>query len=53
MDDRPTLTVCGAGGAGLAIAADAALKGLAVTLFELPQLAAKLAAAQQDRKSVV
>lgn len=47
MEDRPTLTVCGAGGAGLAIAADAALKGLAVTLFELPQLAAKLAAAQK------
>ena len=30
------LTVCGAGGAGLAIAADSALKGIDVTLFELP-----------------
>ncbi len=36
------LTVCGAGGAGLAIAADSALKGIDVTLFELPQLAEKL-----------
>ena len=36
------LTVCGAGGAGLAIAADNALKGIDVTLFELPQMAEKL-----------
>ncbi|HEX5643490.1 MAG TPA: NAD/NADP octopine/nopaline dehydrogenase family protein [Thermoleophilia bacterium] len=36
------LTVCGAGGAGLAIAADNALKGIDVTLFELPSLAEKL-----------
>ena len=36
------LTVCGAGGAGLAIAADNALKGIDVTLFELPMLAEKL-----------
>lgn len=47
MNDKPRLTVCGAGGAGLAIAADAALKGLAVTLFELPELADKLAAARE------
>jgi len=40
------LTVCGAGAAGLAIAADSALKGLEVTLFELPALAEKLAAAR-------
>jgi opine dehydrogenase len=36
------VTVCGAGGAGMAIAADLALKGLRVRLFELPALAAKL-----------
>lgn len=46
MNDLPRLTVCGAGAAGLAIAADSALKGLEVTLFELPKLAEKLAAAQ-------
>ena len=40
------LTVCGAGAAGQAIAADSALKGLAVTLFEVPALAAKLDAAR-------
>ena len=44
MDTKPRLTVCGAGGAGLAIAADSALKGLDVTLFELPLFAEKLAA---------
>lgn len=38
MDPRLHLTVCGAGGAGMAIAADTALKGLDVTLFELPGL---------------
>jgi opine dehydrogenase len=38
--------VCGAGAAGLAIAADGALKGLAVTLFELPAFAAKLESAR-------
>jgi opine dehydrogenase len=36
------LTVCGAGGAGLAIAADSALKGIDVTLYELPAFAEKL-----------
>lgn len=36
------LTVCGSGNAGSAIAADCALNGLDVTLFELPELAAKL-----------
>lgn len=40
------LTVCGAGGAGLAIAADNALKSIDVTLFELPALADKLEAAR-------
>lgn len=40
------LTVCGAGAAGQAIAADSALKGLEVTLFEVPALAAKLDAAR-------
>ncbi len=43
MSSRPRVTVCGAGAAGLAIAADSALKGLEVTLFELPLLADKLA----------
>ena len=37
------LTVCGAGGAGLAIAADSALKDIDVTLYELPLLEGKLA----------
>jgi opine dehydrogenase len=32
----PTLTVCGAGAAGRAIAADCAFKGCEVTLFDLP-----------------
>ena len=47
MNDTPRLTVCGAGAAGMAIAADNALKGLEVTLFELPAFAAKLAAASR------
>ncbi len=47
MDERPRLTVCGAGAAGLAIAADSALKGLEVKLFELPHLAGKLDAARR------
>jgi len=46
MEPMPRLTVCGAGAAGLAIAGDCALKGLEVTLFELPTLAGKLAAAR-------
>jgi opine dehydrogenase len=46
MEETLHLTVCGAGAAGLAIAADSALKGLDVTLFELPSFAAKLAAAR-------
>lgn len=33
--DQPRFTVCGAGAAGTAIAADVALKGARVTLFEL------------------
>ena len=48
MSGLPRLTVCGAGAAGQAIAADSALKGLEVTLFELPALADKLAAARAD-----
>ena len=44
MTTTPTLTVCGAGAAGLAIAADCALKGHDVTLFELPAFAGRLAA---------
>jgi len=35
----PRLTVCGAGAAGMAVAADCALKGLEVTLFDLPPFA--------------
>ena len=42
MTRSPRLAVCGAGAAGLAIAADTALKGLDVTLFELPAFAGKL-----------
>ena len=49
MDMPPRLTVCGAGAAGLAIAADNALKGLEVTLFELPALAGKLTTAREAR----
>jgi opine dehydrogenase len=37
------ITVCGAGNAGLAIAGDTALKGFAVTLFELEDLAHQIA----------
>ncbi|MGE5229367.1 MAG: hypothetical protein ACM3MJ_06575, partial [Deltaproteobacteria bacterium] len=43
MTSSLRLTVCGAGAAGHAIAADSALKGLDVTLFELPAFADKLA----------
>lgn len=39
----PRIAVCGAGNAGLAIAADCAFKGLSVTLFELPELADRVA----------
>lgn len=42
MTTLPRLTVCGSGMAGSAIAADCALKGLPVTLFELPDLAERL-----------
>jgi opine dehydrogenase len=42
MSETLRLTVCGAGAAGCAIAADNALKGMDVTLYELPQLADKL-----------
>ena len=38
MSSRPRLTVCGAGNAGAAIAADCALSGLEVSLFEVPEL---------------
>jgi len=38
----PRLCVCGAGNAGAAIAADCALAGIEVTLFELPRFAAGL-----------
>jgi glycine/D-amino acid oxidase-like deaminating enzyme len=38
----PRLCVCGAGNAGTAIAADCALSGIDVTLFELPQLTGNL-----------
>ncbi len=47
MTGTPRLTVCGAGAAGLAIAADSALKGLDVMLFETPALAGKLEAARR------
>ena len=40
------MTVCGAGAAGMAIAADIALKGLEVTLFELPSFASRLDSAR-------
>jgi opine dehydrogenase len=44
MDTLPRLAVCGAGAAGMAIAADSALKGIAVTLFDLPAFAGTIAA---------
>ncbi len=43
MSRKPTLTVCGSGAAGRAIAADCALKGCAVTLFDLPAFADRVA----------
>lgn len=49
MGTIPRLTVCGAGAAGMAIAADNALKGLEVAFFELHSLAAKLTAAREAR----
>ena len=49
METNPRLTVCGAGAAGLAIAADNALKGLEVKLFELPAFAGKLTSAREAR----
>jgi|GEM_PF-1369655 len=42
MAEDLRVTVCGAGNAGFAIAADTALKGFAVTLYELEGLADKL-----------
>jgi opine dehydrogenase len=51
VNERPTLTVCGAGAAGMAIAADSALKGLDVTLFELSGMADRLAAVR-DRGGI-
>ena len=42
MSSTPRVTVCGAGAAGLAIAADNALKDLDVTLYELPLFDDKL-----------
>ncbi len=39
----PTLTVCGSGAAGRAIAADCVFKGCAVTLFDLPAFAGRVA----------
>ena len=47
METTPRLTVCGAGAAGMAIAADNALKGLDVKLFELPAFAGKMDAARR------
>lgn len=46
MPGKPRLTVCGAGAAGAAIAADSALKGLQVTLYDLPAFEEKLASAR-------
>lgn len=40
---RVTLTVCGAGAAGRAVAGDCALKGHRVTLFEMPAFAERVA----------
>ena len=39
MVERPLITVCGAGNAGVSIAADCSLKGFDVTLFELEKQA--------------
>jgi opine dehydrogenase len=43
MAQLPRLAVCGAGNAGVAIAADSALAGLSVSLFELPDFAPSIA----------
>lgn len=42
MSNPHRIAVCGAGNAGLAIAADCALKGFEVSLFELEKLAAQI-----------
>jgi opine dehydrogenase len=42
MSNQPRIAVCGAGNAGLSIAGDCALKGLAVSLFELEKLAGQI-----------
>ncbi len=43
MSDKPTVTVCGCGSAGTAIAADVALMGSRVNLFELPDFEKNIA----------
>ena len=42
MIERPRITVCGAGNAGVSIAADCSLKGFDVTLFELEKQAPQI-----------
>jgi opine dehydrogenase len=42
MKDKPNVTICGCGSAGAAIAADVALMGCSVNLYEHPDFAANL-----------
>ena len=46
-DNTPNITILGGGHAAFAHAADLSLKGFAVTLCELPELADTIAAVQQ------
>jgi len=47
MPEMPTVTVCGCGSAGTAIAADVALMGARVNVLELPDFAANIAAIRE------
>lgn len=49
MDNLPNVTVCGGGAAGLAIAADVALKGCQVKIFELSEFMGNLSSIQKTR----
>jgi opine dehydrogenase len=47
MPEMPAVTVCGCGSAGTAIAADVALMGAPVTVFELPAFECNIAAIRE------
>jgi opine dehydrogenase len=50
MSDTPVVAVCGCGSAGTAIAADVALMGAKVHVFELPAFEANIAPIRQHRE---